>query len=264
MIEKNKLYCGDNVKIMLDIPDNTIDLTVTSPPYDNLRKYKGCEWDFENVAKQLFRITKDGGVVVWIVSDATQKGSETGTSFKQALYFKWLGYNIHDTMIWNKPTMPLSHNRYEQAFEYMFVFSKGKPKTFNGIREPYADSTVARIDSGDAYSYKHRKGQENETIVKSKKRVLNPNGSLEKNVWKISPDNKLTNKQKYLLKHPARFPEEIAQKHILSWSNAGDLVLDPFCGSGTTCKVSRDLGREYIGIDISQEYISLSKRRLSE
>jgi DNA modification methylase len=263
MIEINKLYCQENVYCMLDFPNNFVDLTVTSPPYDNLRKYKDYTWDFENVAKQLFRITKDGGVVVWIVSDATQKGSETGTSFKQALYFKWLGFNIHDTMIWHKTTIPLSHNRYEQAFEYMFVFSKGKPNTFNGIRGEYAESTLKRLSSGKAYSNTHRNGRPQEASIKSKERTIKANGALNNNVWNILPDISLKKEEKYLLKHPARFPEELARRHILSWSNEHDLILDPFVGSGTTVKVARDLGRNWIGIDSSQEYIDMSHMRLS-
>ena len=131
----NKIYNEDCLETMARMPDNYIDLTLTSPPYDNLRNYKGYSFDFESIAKELFRITKKGGVVVWIVADSTIKGSETGTSFKQALYFKQTGFNLHDTMIWNKTKMPQNHNRYEQGFEYMFILSKGKPKTFNGIRD---------------------------------------------------------------------------------------------------------------------------------
>ena len=135
-MEINKIYCADNVIFMKEnIPSNFIDLTVTSPPYDNLRAYNGYSWDFESVAQELYRITKDGGVVVWVVGDATIKGSETGTSFKQALYFKEIGFKLHDTMIYQSDKPPLTHNRYEQKFEYMFVFSKGRPKTFNPIME---------------------------------------------------------------------------------------------------------------------------------
>lgn len=258
----NNLYCIDNIEGMRQVPDEFIDLTVTSPPYDNLRKYKGYKFEYEPVIEELFRITKTGGVVVWIVSDATIKGSETMTSFRQALWASLCGFNLHDTMIWNKPTIPLSHNRYEQSFEYMFVFSKGKPKTFNGIREEYSESTIKRLGSGDAYSYKNRNGLPDEEIKISKKRTLNPNGTLKKNVWNISPDIKLSKNEKYLIKHPARFPEELAKNHIISWSNEGDLVFDPFVGSGTTAKVAKLLGRNYLGFDISQEYIDIANRRL--
>ena len=135
MLELNKIYCGDCLQVMQDIPDKSIDMVLTSPPYDNLRDYKGYTFDFAGIAKELYRVVKDGGVVVWVVGDATIKGSETGTSFKQALYFKEIGFNLHDTMIYQKQFyVPLTHNRYEQCFEYMFIFSKGKPKTFNPIK----------------------------------------------------------------------------------------------------------------------------------
>lgn len=102
----NYITLGDCVELMKEIPDDFIDLTVTSPPYDNLRDYNNeMTWNFEKfkeVAKELFRITKPGGVVVWVVGDATIKGSETGTSFRQALFFKDCGFNLHDTMIYKK------------------------------------------------------------------------------------------------------------------------------------------------------------------
>lgn len=265
MININAIYCTDNLVGMKKIFDNFVDLTVTSPPYDGLRKYNGYSFDFENVAKELFRITKLGGVVVWVVNDQTKNGTESGTSFRQALFFKEIGFNLHDTMIWRKTTMPLSHNRYEQAFEYMFVFSKGKPNTFNGIRVSYSNKTLERINAGDAFSYKHRNGQENEKIVISNKRKINSDGLiLDKNVWDILPDISLKKEQKYLLDHPARFPYELAKKHILSWSNEGDLVFDPFVGSGTTAKAANDLNRNYLGFDISQKYIDIANRRINE
>jgi DNA modification methylase len=130
----NKIICGDCLEVMKKIPDGSVDLVLTSPPYDNLRTYNGYNFDFEGIAKELHRVTKDGGVIVWVVGDATIKGSETGTSFKQALYFKEIGFNLHDTMIYHKNNYPpLTHNRYEQCFEYMFVFSKRYLKSFNPI-----------------------------------------------------------------------------------------------------------------------------------
>jgi len=134
----NNLYCIDNVQGMKKLPSNFVDLTVTSPPYDNLRIYDGYCFDFESVAKELFRITKEGGVVVWIVNDETKNGSETGTSFRQALYFMQVGFNLHDTMIWNKngfSAVGALKTRYSPVFEYMFIFTKGKLKTFNPLKD---------------------------------------------------------------------------------------------------------------------------------
>ena len=135
-MEINKIYNENCLDTMARMEDNFIDLTVTSPPYDNLREYNGYSFDFENIAKELYRVTKVGGVVVWIVGDATKNGNEYGTSFKQALFFKECGFNLHDTMIYRKLNyLPITTNRYEPQFEYMFILSKSKLKTFNPIKK---------------------------------------------------------------------------------------------------------------------------------
>ena len=246
------LRLGDCLEVIKSLPDASIDLTVTSPPYDNLRIYNGYSFDFEGIAKELYRVTKDGGVVVWVVGDATINGSETGTSFKQALYFKDIGFNLHDTMIYQKSTPPLTHNRYEQNFEYMFVFSKKKPKTFNGIRveRKYKDTRQNKAfrknaDNSIDYGY----STQNSTVLKT-------------NIWQIFAGG--GNSDKLASKHPAPFPEQLAHDHIISWSNEGDTVLDCFLGSGTTGKVAKQLNRQFIGIEISPEYLEISKRRINE
>jgi len=243
----NQIICGDNVAVMRQMPDRCIDLTVTSPPYDNLRTYNGFSFNFENVAKELYRITKDGGVVVWVVADATVNGSETGTSFKQALYFKEIGFNLHDTMIYQTSKPPMNDKRYQQCFEYMFVFSKGKIKTFNPILIDckYAgkemDATYYNTDG----TMKKRHGK---NPVKDKK--------IKENIWYFC--------QRQANGHPATFPEQLAQDHIISWSNPGDIVFDPFLGSGTTAKMAYLNGRNYCGIDISEEYCEIARRRVEQ
>ena len=243
--------CVDGMKL---IEDNTIDLTVTSPPYDDLRKYKGFSFDFENVAKELYRITKDGGIVVWVVGDKTEKGSESGTSFKQALYFKEIGFNLHDTMIYMSDKPPLTHNRYEQKFEYMFVFSKGKPKTFNPIMEEckYAGSDKK------ARTFRHTGDELQETHIKNK---VNKE-KIKGNVWYFSTGYNKSTKDIIAFKHPAVFPEQLANDHIISWSNEGDIIFDPFMGSGTTAKVAQMLNRRWIGTELSEDYCKIIKDRL--
>ena len=243
--------CVDGMKM---IEDNTIDLTVTSPPYDDLRKYKGFSFDFENVAKELYRITKDGGIVVWVVGDKTEKGSESGTSFKQALYFKEIGFNLHDTMIYMSDKPPLTHNRYEQKFEYMFVFSKGKPKTFNPIMEEckYAGSDKK------ARTFRHTGDELQETHIKNK---VNKE-KIKGNVWYFSTGYNKSTKDIIAFKHPAVFPEQLANDHIISWSNEGDIIFDPFMGSGTTAKVAQMLNRRWIGTELSEDYCKIIKDRL--
>jgi site-specific DNA-methyltransferase (adenine-specific) len=254
----NHIIHGDCKKTMQQFPDNSIDLTVTSPPYDNLRTYNGFTFDFEGIAKELYRVTKKGGVVVWVVGDATINGSETGTSFRQALYFMEIGFNLHDTMIYycNKP--PLTHNRYEQQFEYMFVFSKGKPATFNPIMKPnkYAGDNCLR--NGEWAS-----GKQNSAMRQREgKRFVKEQG-IKGNVWWYDTGGRKTTMDSFAFNHPAIFPEKLAEDHILSWSNPGDIVLDPMCGSGTTCKMAAINERKYIGIDISEEYCEIAKKRVS-
>jgi len=250
-----KIYCGDNIILMNEIENNTIDLTVTSPPYDELRTYNGFSFDFENIAKELYRITKDGGIVVWVVNDGTEKGSESGTSFKQALYFKEIGFNLHDTMIWEKPHFSNpSRNRCHQIFEYMFVFSKGKPKTFNQI----FDVPIKYGKPFGKTSMRHKDGSitNKETTTESKE------FGGRKNIWKMNTTGQETFGKK--IEHPATFPEKLANDHIIMWSNENDLVFDPFLGSGTTGKMALLNNRKFIGIDCSEEYIDLSIKRINE
>lgn len=230
----------------------SIDLTVTSPPYDSLRDYDGFTFDFPTIAEQLFRVTRQGGVVVWIVNDATINGSETGTSFKQALGFKDAGFNLHDTMIYAKSNpFPQNHNRYEQGFEYMFVLSKGKPRTFNGIR-------VASLEAGKPYDI----GNRSELDRKQCRRYR------EGSEHRVTNDTKLhTNIFTYSIGggsswHPAVFPEKLAWDHIVSWSNEGDTILDPFMGSGTTGLVCAELKRDFIGIEISERWFEYATERI--
>lgn len=238
----------DCVEAMKQINDECIDLTVTSPPYDNLRKYNGYSFDFENVAKELYRITKQGGVVVWIVGDATIKGSETGTSFRQALYFKEVGFNLHDTMIWVKDGGGAigSNKCYTQNFEYMFVFSKGVPSTINLIYDK-PNQSYGQDKSGVG----RRKATGEHKIEQRKE---SKEFSRRNNWWYIPPQKGVG--------HPAVFPEQLAKDHILSWSNVGDVIFDPFMGSGTTAKMAMLNGRKFIGCEISQEYCDIIKDRL--
>lgn len=251
-MELNKIYnmdCLDGLKIL---EDNSIDLTVTSPPYDDLRNYNGFSFNFEEIAKELYRVTKNGGVVVWVVGDKTKNGSESGTSFKQALFFKEIGFNLHDTMIYQKKTPPLTHNRYEQEFEYMFVFSKGKPSRWNPIMIPkkYMDKRTNK-------AFGRNKTNEHDMGFSSSKEMR-----IKGNVWEFLVGGGKSTKDKIAFKHPAIFPEQLANDHIISWSNEGDVILDPFMGSGTTAKMAILNNRNYIGFEISKEYCEIAEERI--
>ena len=253
------LILGDCITEMQKMESNIIDLTVTSPPYDNLRTYAGTlEWNFEifkQVANELYRVTKDGGVVVWVVGDATIKGSETGTSFRQALYFKEICFNLHDTMIWLKtdpPPQTKVGKRYTSSFEYMFVFSKGKINIYNPIM---IDCKTAGKNTGTKGSQRKENGGIRSDRVEARiNTIVNKQKPLT-NVWENSGSKGYGG-------HPATFPEKLIEKHILSWSNEGDTVLDPFMGSGTTGKMAKLNNRKFIGIEKVEEYYGMAKNRI--
>lgn len=258
-LKLNNFYISDSVKFMKDnIPDNFINLTVTSPPYDDLRKYNGFKFDYKTMLDELYRVTKDGGVVVWIVGDKTDKGSETLTSFKQALYAKEIGFNVHDTMIYRKNNpMPLQHNRYQPCFEYMFVFSKGAPKTFNALMvdtvNPKGKLTITQREKDGSKNNGTGYGRQ-----RSAKRYRH-------NIWNYNVGKNQTTKDDVAFQHPAIFPDQLAEDHVLSWSNEGDIVFDPMCGSGTVAKMAYLNNRNFIGVDMSEEYIDeICKPRLQE
>ena len=245
----SQVYLGDHVEILRQkIPNDSIQLTVTSPPYDNLRTYNGFTWDFESVARELFRVTKPGGVVVWVVADATIDGSETGTSFRQALYFKECGFNIHDTMVWCKPNpVPTQSTRYQAALEYMFVFSKGRPTVTHILREPSKGA-------GGKHCKHRSRGAEHANNAEGV--YVTAETKIRSNFWTVPVGSGVGS-------HPAAFPEELAGGHVLSWSNPGDTVLDPFLGSGTTGKMAILNDRNFIGCEISSEYLAIAEFRIA-
>lgn len=251
-----QLLQGDCLELMKALPDNSIDLTVTSPPYDNLRTYNGniSQWSFDKfkqIAKELYRVTADGGVVVWIVADATIKGSETGTSFRQALWFIECGFNLHDTMIWEKMCPNSNKNRYISSFEYMFVLCKGHPKTANLICDRINKHAGRKVTG----SVRDASGKLRESSGVKLKRKVKEYGSRT-NVWKISAEK--NNKTG----HPAVFPLQLAHDHIISWSNEGDTVLDPFMGSGTTGVACVNTNRNFIGIELDEHYFQIAQERI--
>lgn len=257
MIELNKIYNENCIDTMAKMPNGLVDLIVTSPPYDGLRTYNGYSFDFQPIANEMYRVVKDGGVVVWVVNDSTINGSESGTSFRQALYFKDIGFNLHDTMIYEKTGchMP-SPNRYLGSFEYMFVLSKGKPTTYNLICDRknrfgkrWGGGRKVRNSDG---SFSHR---ESYTPKEYGRRF---------NIWRYSGGYGYGHTDDIAYEHPAVFPEKLASDHIISWSNKGDLVYDPFMGSGTTAKMAIANGRKYIGSEISSEYCDIAIRRINE
>jgi site-specific DNA-methyltransferase (adenine-specific) len=251
---KNTIVNGDCLDIIRQFENQSIDMVLTSPPYDNLRTYKGYDFPFRPIARELFRTVKDGGVVVWVVSDATIDGTETGTSFKQAMFFKDIGFKIHDTMIFRKrnPIPQIYRQRYNNEFEYMFVFSKGTVSTHNPLMVPCLHAGLEL--NGTTYKNYSKHEQRRAKMAKPVK-----DEKIKGNIWEYVVGKNLEDQE--AKGHPAPFPCELARDHIHSWSNPGDLVLDPMCGSGTTCKAAKQLGRNYIGIDTSAEYCEIARLR---
>jgi DNA modification methylase len=265
-MEINTLYNEDCLLTMSRMESESVDLTLTSPPYDDLRTYNkhisgnktefnGYSFPFEQIAKELFRITKKGGVLVWVVGDATNKGSETGTSFRQALFLKDCGFDLYDTMIYQKTGTPFPQKtRYNQTFEYMFVFSKGKPNQFNPIMKKNATAGAVR------HSRKFR-NTDGEMVAAFNGKPINEYG-IENNIWLIKNGMNKSTKDEVAFKHPAIFPEELALKHIITWTKENDLVYDPFMGSGTTAKLAIQLGRNWIGSELDEEYSKICLERI--
>tara|TARA_Y100000813_G_C24074537_1_gene310380 strand:+ start:58 stop:864 length:807 start_codon:yes stop_codon:yes gene_type:complete len=252
---KDKIIEGDCVEVLSSIPSNTFDMVITSPPYDNLRKYKGFSFNFEKIAENIFRTLKPGRVLIWVVNDATIDGSETFSSFKQAIKFNEIGFKLHDTMIFRKtnPIPQIYRKRYNNEFEYMFVFSKGRVDVHNPIKVPCLHGGLELKST----TYKNYSAG-----IQKRKKPANPvkDSKIKGNIWEYVVGKNLLDKP--AKNHPAPFPVKLAMDHIISWTNKGDLILDPMCGSGTSCVAAKLKKRFYTGIDISKEYCDVAKKRI--
>lgn len=251
-INPNDAYHSDCVVFMRAMEEGSVDLTVTSPPYDELRNYNGYHFSIEDVAKGLFRVTKQGGIVVWVVGDKIKAGNRSLTSFRQALLFQSVGFNVHDIMVYKKLNTPFMRtNAYTNCYEFMIVLSKGSPNTFNPLKTKTARHGLEMLP--------FNKGADgvNKKVLKE----LKPQ-KTRTNIWEYATGLGGTTSDRIAFKHPAVFPEKLAEDHILSWTNPGDIVFDPMCGSGTTLKMALVNGRQYLGCDISLEYVELTKQRI--
>ena len=250
----NKIICGDATEVMQAMPPDSVDLVVTSPPYDALRNYNGYSFNFEGIARGLFRVIKKGGVLVWVVGDKIKKGDRSLTSLKQALFFQSLGFNAHDIMIYRKKNTPfMRSNAYTNCYEFMFVFSKDSPKTFNALKTKTVRQGKEKLPFN----------KQADGVNKKALGELKPEKTLT-NIWEYAVGLHGSTSDKIAFQHTAIFPEKLAADHISTWTNAGDVVFDPMCGSGTTCKMAALNKRHYIGCDISEEYVALAKKRLRD
>jgi len=255
MLELNRIHCGDNCDLLGKMPRECVDLVVTSPPYDDVRTYGGHSWDFFGVAWHLKRVLKPGGVIVWVVADATKDGSETGSSMEQALHFKRLGLNLHDTMVYQVAGTGAkgSNLAYWQEWEYCFVLANGRPNVVNRLTRPavWAGSRINSFGGKRAGPDGSRK-ENGERVV--------ADDVIRGNVWRYNVGHGSGD----VTGHPAVFPFELARDHVATWSNPGGLVLDPFSGSGTTCKAAKTLGRQFLGLEVNPDYCAIAEQRIAQ
>lgn len=247
----NKFYIGDAVNILNSFPEEIVDLTVTSPPYEDLRNYNGYRFQADEILSSIYRVLKQCGVCIWVVGDKIN-GGRSLISFEHAFIARERGFTVHDVMIYQKKNTPfMRSNAYTNCYEYMFVFTKGKPKTFNPIKIPTKRNGLE--------TSVFNKGPD---AINKKRPVELKKEKTKTNIWSYAVGLGGSTSDRIAFKHPAIFPEKLAEDHILSWSNENDIVLDPMCGSGTTCKMAKLNKRRWIGIDVSDEYIDIAKERL--
>lgn len=251
-MQLDKIYVENCLYTMARMPDEFVHATITSPPYDDLRKYNGYSFDFESIAKELYRVTKNGGVVVWVVGDKVKNGNRSLTSFRQALFFQEIGFNVHDVMIYKKKNTPfMRSNAYTNCYEFMFILAKGKPAIFNAIQEPTKRNGLESLPSN----------KQADGINKKVKKMLNKS-KTKTNIWEFAVGLGGSTSDRFAFEHPAIFPESLARDHVISWTNEDDLIYDPFMGSGTTAKVAKLTGRKFIGSEISEKYAEIANRRI--
>lgn len=256
MLELNKIYCENCDQTMKRMPDEFVDLTVTSPPYDSLRNYNGYSFDFPTIAKELFRVTKNGGVVVWVIDDEIKNGNRSLSSFRQGIFFQDVGFNFYDLIIYVKKSGGPPHlNRYRDAHEFMFVMSKGNIQTINLI----CDKNNTWVGKTGNYSKRNKNG----ILTKRDGCTISEIG-IRYNLWEYLTGHGFEDDEDLIKIHPAKFPEALARDHIFSWSNEGDLIYDPFMGSGTVAKMAHLMKRNWIGSEISQQYVDLANKRLEK
>lgn len=256
-LAENKIVCTDCLDGMARMPGESVPLSVTSPPYGGLRTYDGhSSFDFLAVAKELYRVTMPGGVVVWVVQEQIIDGSESGETSRQRLAFADIGFRLHHTMVMAKSGgHQHSSNRYGRALEYAIILSKGVPRYFCPFRDK------PNKEAGRMKTFKNRLPDGSFAPVKHR---MTPPFGIRPPVWTYATGRNVTAKEGYALDHPAVMPEKMAEDHILSWSKVGDLIFDPFAGSGTTLKMARLNYRNYLGFEVNPDYVEIARRRLRD
>ena len=255
-IQVNKIICEDNITYLKTLPDECIDFVITSPPYDALRDYNGYKLDLHGLGVELLRVLKDGGICVMVIQDSTRDFAKSLTSFRTIV--DWcdnIGFRLFECNIYNRQGTEGAwwKKRFRVDHEYMPIFLKGK-------RPQYFDKENIKIPS------KHG-GK-----IMTGANIRTKNGQTGSRKVKINPTkcpgtvmtfgNTCGGESKLKSKHPAVFPNMLAYDMIECFCPEDGTVLDPFNGSGTTTLAAKCLGRNYIGIDVSEEYNKIARERL--
>jgi site-specific DNA-methyltransferase (adenine-specific) len=254
-LELNKIYCMDCLEGMRKLPDDSIDLVVTSPPYDNLRTYKGFSVDLHSTGKEAYRVLKDGGIAVMVIQDQTKAFAKTLTSFR--LIIDWcdnIGFRLFETIIYRKYGTEGAwwKARFRVDHEYMPIFLKGKkPQYFNKklLMVPSKHGGEILTGSGN----RRTTGETTKTVT----RPINPT-KCRGTIWDYLMAG---DKDPLKRKHPAPFPDQIPIDFITCFCPPKGIVLDPFIGSGSTAVAAKKLGRHYIGFEITPEYCEIAEQR---
>ena len=254
----NSIICGDSAEVLKNFPDNSIDMVVTSPPYDGLRDYNGFSLDLHKIGKEIYRVLKDGGIAVMVIQDATKDFAKSLTSFRTIV--DWcdnVGFRLFETVIYHKNGTEGAwwKQRFRVDHEYMPIFMKGKkPQYFNKEPLKIPSKHGGKVMSGSGN--RRTDGTLSETV----RRPINTM-KCRGTVWDYLMAG---DKNPLKRKHPAVFPDKIPYDCIQCFCPEGGLVLDPFIGCGSTAVMAKVLGRNYIGIDISREYCDLAEERIEK
>jgi DNA modification methylase len=252
----NKTHCAESSVALKKLPDNCIDIVVTSPPYDRIRDYNGFECNLHNIGEQLSRVLKDGGIIVMVIQDQTKDFGKSLTTFRTIL--DWcdnFNLKLFETVIYKKHGAEGAWwtKRFRVDHEYIPVFLKGKrPAYFTKEHLKIPSKHAGKTMTGCATRLT------NGSTLKSKKLKINPT-KCRGTIWDYvtcGDGGKLKHE------HPATFPDKIPVDFIETFCPPGGIVLDPFMGSGTTALAALNLGRNFLGFDISNEYVSLANKRV--
>jgi len=264
-MDNNKIYQGDSLQLLKDMPDNSVDLIITSPPYADLKTYidfKGIladdyvDW-FLPYCNEICRVMKPTGSFILNINDKVEK------KFRHPYVFdliselhKQTDLKLFERLFWNKMKSLPNRYRFGDRVEYLFWFAKDKDFYFNidEMRTEYSEKSIKRMKK----PLKKRYARDGE-CTEYKSWAPNPKGALPNTLINISSETK-----KIADSHVAVYPVELVKYFINGSTKEGDVVLDPFMGTGTTAIAAKELNRNYIGFELQPDYITIAEKRIKD